>query len=1133
MLIRPAISSMYQCIAKVLFFVFLGSLCLHMNAQSSGKIVPKVTITSRSITISEVFKMIRKQTGKVIWYRNEDVNENKKVNVNFKDARLEDVLKFLFQASDISWTYDDEAIILRKKKLSDNTSSSIVDTSLSPIQLITVTGKVTDEKGSPIIGATVVLKGNNQQGTTTNADGFFTLGAVKENASIVVSSVSFLTQEIPVRGRKSVGSVVMKEYVNELDVIQILAYGTTTRRLNTGNIATIKGTDIAKNPVQNPLLALQGRATGVFVEQATGYANSGVKVRIQGQNSIQGGGLNKGNDPLYVVDGIPYVSQLVRSIDNNALGNSGNSSFGGNPLSFINPNDIESIDVLKDADATSIYGSRAANGAILITTKKGKVGETKVDLTIQNGWGRVPRKMDLLNTKQYLEMRKEAKSNDNSPIIANNEFGDIDLVYWSQTENTNWQKTLIGNIAKRLDAQASVSGGNATTQFILGGSYNRQTTVIPGDFEDQKASFHISLNNISKNHRFKTSFSTNYLYDNNSISTVDLTSFAITLAPNAPKLYNANGSLNWETVNLPSGEIFNTWINPLQYTKRRYKIKTNNLIANATISYEILPGLNIKSLFGYTNLLVDEISTSPIGYLASHEIPTATRMSRFADNNINSFTIEPQLSYQRALGRGQLDAIVGTTIYQNDRNGMILSASGFNSDLILEDIKSATVISVDGSTTVAKYKYNALFMRLNYNWSNKYLFSLNARRDGTSRFGPENRFHNFGSISGAWLFSNEKFLRVSKDILSFGKLRASYGSTGNDQIDDYGYLSLYQNTFDQGNPYQGIKGLEPRGIENAYLQWEETKKLQVGLDLGFSNDRVLLALNYNRNRSSNQLLSYGMPPSAGFETILANFPATVENSGWELSVTGDIIHNKDFSWTGNFNLTIPKNRLIDFPNLSTSTFANKLVIGESINIQKTYQFEGVNLEAGLYQFMDSKGSLTSTPNNATDRIALINPDPTFYGGISNTLNYKGISLDILFQFVKQRARDYYFGPFVAGWVNFNQPTSILNRWQKEGDQKPYQKYNSDGSLYSTYDNAANNSDRGWGDASYIRLKNVSISYTLSQTLQQKCGLKGARVFVQGQNLFTITNYKGLDPETKSSSVLPPLAVVTVGVQISL
>jgi len=416
----------------------------------------------------------------------------------------------------------------------------------------------------------------------------------------------------------------------------------------------------------------------------------------------------------------------------------------------------------------------------------------------------------------------------------------------------------------------------------------------------------------------------------------------------------------------------------------------------------------------------------------------------------------------------------------------------------------------------------------------RYIVTATSRRDGSSRFGENNRFHNFWSLGGAWIFSKERFIENTFHFLSFGKLRASYGTTGNDQIPDYAYLSLYSSNSGGLVPYQNTTGLAITGLPNPYLQWEETKKLQVGADLGIIKDRLLLCITYTQNRSSNQLLGYLLPTITGFNAINGNFSATIQNTSWEFLLNTKNLQNKAFSWNTSINLTIPKNKLVAFPNLAESGYASTLVVGYPLDVQKFFHFVGVDPTTGLYQFEDSHGATTSNPNAQTDRTVLISLQPKFYGGMENIFRYKSFELSFLFQFVKQIGgiNKYWNGEQGPGTfypTYSNQPTSVLDRWQKTGDSRSIQRYGT-----NDYFNLAQASDAGFSeDASFIRLKNLSLSWQLPAKWLQKAYLQNCQIYAQGQNLFTITRFHGLDPENQTFNFLPPLRMITVGIQIGL
>jgi len=1111
-----------SCVYSRLFVCLaLSVTCLYSIAQATNQHDNTVTLSGTNISLGDIFHAIKLQTGISVMYSKAvtGLDQGDQVTVRFSKTPLDQVLAILFKGKDLEWSYNDNVVLIRKR---ENPPAIPVKKSVgdSSINSISVTGRVTDASGLPLPGATVQVKGE-VQGTVTDVDGKFTLPKVGGRDLLVISSVGYETREIPVRGKTILAQ--LNVVVNELDETVVVAYNTTTRRLKTGNITTIKSSEIEKQPTGNPLLALQGRVPGLFITQANGLPGTAVTVRIQGQNSI-----NMGNDPLYVIDGVPYNAQMLPGIGNilgagGALNGMGTS---GNPFNYINPLDIESIDILKDADATAIYGSRAGNGAILITTKKGKAGKTRIDVDLQQGWGEVARKVEMMDTRQYLAMRHEALKNDGNLVPSPVDY-DINGT-WDTTRYTNWQKSLLGNTSKYSNYSASVSGGSETTQFLVGANFHRETSVFPGHFTDQKGSVHFNINSLSLNQKFRFQLSGNYLIDNNQLPQTDLTFTALQLAPNAPALYNPDGTLNWA----PNASGNTTWTggqHPLSALLNTYSNKVNNLISSAMVGYQLLPGLELKSTFGYTYQQSDEMILNPLVTWAKEYQPFIPRFASYGNNNANSWIIEPQVNYSHSIGKGKLDVLAGMTIQQNNSKGIQLYGVGFNSDQVMEDIHAASATGVN-STIKAVYKYNAGFGRINYNWQDKYLIDLTARRDGSSRFGSANQFHNFGAVGLGWIFSKENFVKSNLRLVSFGKIRASYGTTGNDQIGDYQFLSLYD-PITPGNPYQGAGGIIVNRLSNPYLQWEETKKLQFGLDVGFFRDRLLLDINYVHNRSSNQLLPYKLPIISGFGGITRNFPAVVQNTAWEILLNANILKGK-FNWNSSINLTIPKNKLIAFPTLENSGYSSRLVIGEPLSVAKVFHSTGVDPQTGIYTFLDSHGNSTSSPDYLTDRNVLVNLSPRFYGGFQNSLSYEGFELNFLFQFVKQQAGNFLYGSAVPGGNNLNQPVYVVDRWQKPGDLSHAQRANSNYSLFQSY-NFVTSSDAAISDATYIRLKNISISWQLPAKWKSVTRLQNCRLLLRGQNLFTFTGYKGLDPETPGTSALPPLRILTVGIQATL
>ncbi len=1110
----------YQIITKTCLVMKLTVICLvvSLHVYAKGMAQESVTLNVVDAPLENVLKDIQKQTGYQYFMLEKWRTISHNVTVSIKNTPLQEALNLCFK--DQPFTYSIiEKIIVVQEKLQAKAAETVAAQDNQPTE---IRGRIISNKALPLAGATITLKGTDKI-AITDAKGDFLIKGIPSGAyKIIITYVGYDRLEYEVKTGAADYTIALNEATNTLDEAQVIAYGSVSTREQVGNVTTVKAETIERQNVTNPLLALEGQVPGLLVTQSTGLPGSGVTVRVQGQNSIQ-----NGNDPLYVIDGVPYNSQLLPSI-NYMLGGSGALGPGsvaveGNPMSFLNPGDIESIEVLKDADATSIYGSRAANGAILITTKKGKVGQSRVDISFQDGFGKVPKFIDMMNTKQYLEMRHEAKANDNASIYSS----DYDMNgFWDTTRNTNWQKTLLGGTAQYMNTSATISGGAPNIQYLVGGTYHRETTVFPGDFNDQKGSVHMNLNMNSPNRKFKALFSTNYQYDLNKLPGTDLTQYATVTPPDAPALYDNNGKINWATNAAGSA----TWNNPVAYVLQDYKNTTENLVSNLSLNYELFTGLSIRLNSGYTTLRSDQVWTIPLESIKpqyrTFMLPDAT----IGNNVSNSWILEPQLNYKVGLFGGKLDLLAGTTIQENSSKSYQFTASGYSNDEQLGDVSAAGSL-IKGYSYSGFYKYNALFGRLNYVLKDKYIIDLSGRRDGSSRFGPENRFHNFMSVGGGWIFSNEGIIKNSLKVLNFGKLKGSYGITGNDQIGDYAYLSQYG--ANSNVQYQNITPVYPTGLANPYVQWETTKKLQAGIDLGFfTGSRILISVNYAKNRSSNQLLSYALPNFIGYASVLENFPATVENSDWELSLNSKNISSKIFEWSSSFNVTIQRNRLVSFPSIENSSYASSLLVGRPITIKKLFHSEGVDPQTGVYRF-ESKID-PYNPDLTTDANVIINTSPSLYGGLNNSFRVGQFSLDILIQFVKMKAVNYRFGTSaVPGLKSTNEPVYVLNRWQRSGDVKPVQRYNSDNTFYNAYLIAASSSDASYSDASYLKIKNASITWVMPDAVSRRLRVQGFKVFVQGQNLLTFSKYKIFDPETASPTALPPLRVITFGCQLSL
>jgi TonB-linked SusC/RagA family outer membrane protein len=1076
--------------------ILLFTACLQVSAKGFGQII---TLSEKNAPLEKLFGEIKKQTGYTFAYTESLLSQAKTVSIDIKNGTLEQVLTICFKDQPFTYAIIEKTIVVKPQNISDQT----VNTSSS----IDIKGRVTDKDGNPVVGANIKIKGVSQ-GTTTNENGEFVLKNVDDNAVLEISFVGYETQLIPVKNRTSIAVLLFVAIQKLNEVIVQKGYYSTSQKLNTGNVSKVTDEIIEKQPVSNILQTLQARVPGLYIQQLNGVPGSNFKVTIRGRNSIA-----NGNDPLYIVDGVPFISNGLSSTTTSAniLGTSGIS-----PLNSINPQDIESIEVLKDADATAIYGSRGANGVILITTKKGdsKRGKPKVNINISTGSSKITRTIKLLNTPEYISMRQEAFRNDNVTPAINNA---PDLVAWDQNRFTDWQKVLIGGNALYRNVHASVAGGNSSTQFLFSGGYETQGTVYPGDLNADKISSMLSLTNMSDDKKFKASFSLNYVANRSKLTGTDFTNYALRLAPNAPALYTPDGKLNWEN---------STWTNPLSELEVKFRANTSNLISNATLSYKILNQLEIKANLGFNDIRNKERKLTPSTYYDPVYAATPIYAESYLNNTgFKSWILEPQLQWDGHAAKGKISALAGLTFQEQLYDQLTLYGTGFSSNALIENIQSASTKQVLADNN-SDYKYNAIFGRINYNYKEKYILNATIRRDGSSRFGPGKQFGNFGSVGAAWIFSEEPFLKNERSPLSFGKLRASYGSSGNDQIGDYRFLDSYQAS---GAPYQGIVGLTPVRLFNPDFAWEVNKKFETGLALGFINDRINLNIDYYQNRSSNQLVNYPLAMTTGFTGILANLDATVQNTGWEFEINTLNWKNNQFKWTTAFNLSIPKNKLISFPGLSGSSYANQYVVGEPLTISKRYKYSGVDPQTGIYSFADLNGDGLISSD---DKILIKNVAQKFYGGLSNDITYKSFQLEFLLQFVNQTGNNFWGATQLTPGLLFNQPEKLLqNGWQKPGDAgKTAQRFttNVNSAAVTAFFSRYTLSDATIVNASFIRLKNISLSYDLSTLIKKFSG----RVYLQCQNLLTITHYFGLDPEYNYASALPPLRTFVIGTQLS-
>ncbi|MCD0456330.1 SusC/RagA family TonB-linked outer membrane protein [Chryseobacterium sp. LC2016-27] len=978
-------------------------------------------------------------------------------------------------------------------------------------QMRVITGTVTENLNhKPISGVSIFQEGSDAV-AVSDGSGIYRVQVTGENPVLVFKHPDYPDRKVSLGNRVSVDVSLGKESdkgigsENEKAIEEVVlnaGYYKVRDKERTGSISRVTAKDIENQPVTNVLASAQGRMSGVSITQNSGTPGGGFDIQIRGKNSIR----REGNEPLYIIDGVPLGSETPSLYSVTILPNS-----SINPLNAINPNDIESFEVLKDADATAIYGSRGANGVIIVTTKKGRKGRTDLKLNSSYSLSTVASRMEMMSTSQYLQMRRQAFQNDGIATIPATAY---DLNTWDQNRYTDWQKELIGRTADASVVQLSLSGGSDNSSYLISYGHQEQTTVFPADFRYRTNNITGNFSFRSPDKRLEVNMSNSFSFQNNNVQNDDLTRRSLTLSPNAPALYDASGNINWQN---------NTFANPVALFNSEYLNSTSFINSGTNISYRLFPFLSLKFNGGITYQNFEENSLKPhTMYNTSGGLTSANSISSRNDQTNFSYLLEPQITAEYGWNDHRFDVLIGTTLQQSEARQGSIQGIGFESNALIQNIGAAKTKIVSDQVN-SQYFYTAAFARFNYQFKKRYIVNLTGRRDGSSRFGPDNRFGNFGAVGAAWIFSEESFMKHLR-WLNFAKLRGSIGTTGNDKIGDYQYLNTYSVT---ANIYNGITGLSPSRLFNPNFSWEKTVKKEVAMELSFLNSRINMTAAYYNNSSSNQLVGIPLPATAGFASIQSNLPAKVRNTGWEFDLSAQVLKSSALKYETSLNVSVPRNKLLEFPNLAGSTYSNQYVIGYPMSLVKVYQFEGVDPATGLYRFRDFNGDGRVTSPDDNQVIEKIGVE--YFGGWSNNLRFKQWSASFLFQFVKQRNWNYNRQMLIPGNMN-NQPLEVLDAWSPSNPTGTYMQY-STGTIAqkNTLHSLFQNSTAAVGDASFIRLKNVQLNYSIPM---QKFGIREAMIYVQGQNLITITNYFGLDPEFVVTGFLPPLKTYSLGFQLT-
>lgn len=967
-----------------------------------------------------------------------------------------------------------------------------------------ITGKVTDQKdGSALPGVTVKIK-DGIAGTVTTSDGTYKLSVPEKGATLIFSFVGYDDKEVVV-GDQQVINAALGTGNKELSEVVVVGYGTQTRRNLTGSISKVTAKEIADLPLPTFETALQGRAPGVFINSGSGRLGEALNIRIRGISSV-----TASNDPLIIIDGIPVVSQTASNL-----------GAKDNPLASINPDDIASMEVLKDAAAAAIYGARASNGVILVTTKSGKAGRTKINAGVFGGLSEPTRKGKWLNAQEYRELFNEAAKN--SGIDLNDEMqyypgGE----FWKDNYDENWSDHAFqhGNVQQY---SLSMSGGNERTTFYLNGSYNNQKGILIGNRLNRangRLNIDHSINaKIKVGANISLSKTNNYrLPDDNAFSNpLQL----VAIPPFQPKIDPLTGKLNTRTLyynNLLNLENNSNTLNTLYRS-----------ISSLYGTIDILPYLNFRSEVG-----IDYVNSQDDQYLSKETQDGAPDGYGYnAQTTIVNYNTNNYFTFKKHMGESHdLEAIAGMSYQSGKTNVTSVEGRGFPSNQFVKLTSSAKITS--GATTVQDYTFLSYFLRANYRFKDKYLLGASIRYDGSSRFGSNTRYGAFPAVSAGWIISQEDFLHDSK-VVSNLKLRASYGLTGNAEIGNYSSRSLYS-----GLPYGSISGIFPTQIGSSDLSWESTRQTDIGLEFGFLKDRITGEVDYFNKNTRDLLLDFPLPGTNGFNVITKNL-GSLTNKGWEASITTQNLVGK-FQWSTTFNISTYRNKITNLNGATISGGSDEISrISEGRPFGYFYgkKYMGVDEANGDALYMTKDGKTTNDYGAAVDTV-IGNPNPDFYGGFGNHFSYKGFDLDVQCQFVKGNDLYNMAGRFqsVNGDYFDNQTKDQLNRWQKPGDKTDVPQAR----LYAG--NGTSKSSRWVQDGSYFRVKTVTLGYNIPKTATSRLKIDNARIYVSAVNLFTATKYKGYDPELTTASFstisighdfyTPPQArTITIGINIGL
>ena len=1053
-------------IMKLTTFLMLIALISVKASVYSQNVWLNIDIQNK--TVKDVLNEIEEQSEFFFLYNDRKVDVQRKVNLEIENEKIEDVLDALFEETNTSYVIKDRQIVLysetKEENSKENTSPQVNQ------QLKSIQGKVTDTSGSLLPGVTVIIKGTNK-GTITDINGNYSISGIPVDATLVFSFIGMSTQEIPVNGKTSI-DVVMEESSIGLHEVVAIGYGTMKKSDLTGSVSSINSDKFQVGAGITPQQIMKGSISGVSISQNSGKPGGSNTIRVRGGTSI-----TASNEPLYVIDGVPIstsaglsssrVSSTYNYFDQEAV----------DPLSSINPNDIESINILKDASATAIYGSRGANGVIMITTKRGKAGKTQIDYAFNTGFSNASKQLDVLTGDEYRSIVNE-----------------LGLPLDDKGDNANWQDR-IERTAVATSNFLSLTGGVEKSNYRVSVGYSDQQGILKASGVKNFNS-RINLTHIELDGKLKFDVNMSYGQQTTNQSPVSNT---VGSELGSSILYEAYVFNPTYPVYDEEGNYYNVppyRVNPVSYTTDLLdERKSTKFLGNISASYNFIEPLTFQVNGGYNINRLDRNSYISKSNLLGNGNNGYVNMQKLDDYNK---LLETILKYNQKFGKHGIDAMAGYSYQYFFDEGSHQSASGFLSDVFKwYSIQAATSIHIPTSYAQCN-KLISMYGRVNYKYDDRYLFTATLRRDGSSRFGRTNKWGLFPSAAFSWRISKEKF--YSSNFVSDLKFRASYGVTGSQEIGNYNSLSTLSAS---SNGYvvggSKITVVMPSQYANPDLKWEETAQADIGLDFGIFNGRVQGSVDWYHKKTSDLLLSIDIPSPSYISRQIANV-GSVRNTGVELNLNADLIRSENIKWSANFNVSHNANKVLSLTNDKwvgkdmqaapaqgqglSGTYAQLITPGQPLGTFYGRRFIGFDAN-GLEQYAN---------DGASEIIGCAQPDLSF--GLGSNFSYKNWSLAINLH--GTLGNDIYNGTRNNQAYLSNLPgRNVFKEAITSGVSRSQAK------VYSS---------RFIEDGSFLRLDNLTLGYNFNTT---NTILSNARIYVSGQNLFCLTGYSGLDPEVNS------------------